>query len=385
MTKLDYENLDENGEPQERALTYFLGSNKNYVMPMRNGEGERNNSFDIRHMLTATLKNPGLIFAGDVGSMQLLLDEITAQRMERDVIMWTRLDADDGLTDGFMEYLQRQAIRYFLPQYYDLEMLPQPAKSEKEQQQLNDSEEIEHGNDQGRQQQDTFELDEAGEGSDRSGDEAILEYVPPKWTYWCNGNNIDWFVTDRMRDPEHKNGTIYPASKKNFCITPGLTLALQGSQDPSLVPCFDHHQLATALKNEGGSICGRNGSLSILKEDNEDPNIKAEEVDDGSCFHMVKFFLFPAIRSRTPTSAGMLGVTPSKHQLEVVKYKRNKGKLVPYMWELMKNHYGVKDVDLVDTNRYFGSHLFDIAEENAQGQCTVGHSCKVRSIGWMHW
>mmetsp|Transcript_429 Transcript_429/g.872 ORF Transcript_429/g.872 Transcript_429/m.872 type:complete len:674 (-) Transcript_429:265-2286(-) len=379
MTKLDHEVLDENGEPQERALTYLIGSNENYVMPAHNMEGERNDSFDTRHMLEAALERPDLIFAGDAESMKVLLDDISSQRVERDVIMWTRLDADDGLTERFMEYLQRQAIRYFLPQYYDLEMLPQPAQSEIEKQQRNDADERVLENEQERRQQDTFDLEDDREGSDASGDEGILEYVPPKWTYWCNGNNIDWFVTDLIRDPEHKNGTVYPASKNNFCITPGLTLVLQGSQDPSLVPRLDHHRLASFLKTQGGSICGRNGSLSILKEDNADSDIKAEEVDDGSCFHMVKFFLFPAVRSRTPTSAGMMGVTPSKHQLAVVKYKRNKGKLIPYMWELLKNQYGVKNVDLVDTNRYFGNHLFDIAEENARGQCTLGHSCKTSS------
>lgn len=91
---------------------------------------------------------------------------------------------------------------------------------------------------------------------------------------------------------------------------------------------------------------------------------------------MVNYFLFSAIRSRTPTSAGMMGVTPSKTQLAVVKYKKNKG-LVPFMWILLRGYFGIKDEDLVATNRHFARHLFDIAEENASGQCTKGHSCKV--------
>ena len=31
----------------------------------------------------------------------------------------------------------------------------------------------------------------------------------------------------------------------------------------------------------------------------------------------------------------------------------------------------------VQTNTYFAKHVYDIAEENARGQCTAGHSCKV--------
>ena len=93
------------------------------------------------------------------------------------------------------------------------------------------------------------------------------------------------------------------------------------------------------------------------------------------CFHMVNAFVFSAIRSRTPTSAGMLGITPTLSQLEMVK---RQAILQPYMWMTFRPHFHIGNKLLVRTNRYFKDMVYEIAEENARGQCTEGHSCKVR-------
>jgi hypothetical protein len=45
----------------------------------------------------------------------------------------------------------------------------------------------------------------------------------------------------------------------------------------------------------------------------------------------------------------------------------------------MKKEFGISNRQLIQTNTYFAEHIFDIAKENAKGQCTAGHSCKMSS------
>jgi hypothetical protein len=101
--------------------------------------------------------------------------------------------------------------------------------------------------------------------------------------------------------------------------------------------------------------------------------IERIDEDDGSCFHMVHVGI-SALRSRTPTSAGMLGVMPDNIQKEIMK---SNPKLTELMWHAMKNEFRILNRNLLKTNAYFAEHVYDIAEENARGQCTAGHSCKV--------
>eukprot|EP00956_Cyclotella_meneghiniana_P015904 scaffold24738_cov74-Cyclotella_meneghiniana.AAC.4 len=112
-------------------------------------------------------------------------------------------------------------------------------------------------------------------------------------------------------------------------------------------------------------------------EEEENPKFSdKEEPDDGSCFHMVNAYYFASVRSRTPTSAGMLGIAPDDTQMMLVK----KQPILTYaMWVLMVREFGISNKALIKANDYFAKHVYDIAEENARGQCTQGHSCKTSS------
>ena len=160
------------------------------------------------------------------------------------------------------------------------------------------------------------------------------------------------------------------------CVTPGVTIALRGSFDPIQIPRLDHDKIIPYLRKlsyDGqldGQLCARTGrSVFDLKEG----GAHSYQVDDGSCFHLVTVGI-AAIRSRTPTSAGMLGVNPDSTQRE---YTRNSPDITNVMWSSMKKEFHISDRQLVETNLYFADHIYDIAEENARGQCTNGHSCKV--------
>ena len=121
-----------------------------------------------------------------------------------------------------------------------------------------------------------------------------------------------------------------------------------------------------------GQLCARTGR-SVF--DMEEDGAHSHQVDDGSCFHLVTVGIndIPP-RSHTPTSAGMLGVALYSTQREITRKSPNVNNVV---WGSMKNEFRISDRQLVETNLYFADLIYDIAEENARGQCTTGHSCKV--------
>ena len=356
---------DANGK--EHALAYVVGSNDNYIVSNSTSLSPNVQPFNIHAMLTGALSKPKRIFAGKVSSMQSLLDEISPKEegeTNDDIIMWTRLDADDGLNIGYMEYIQTQAVRYFLPDRYDLEIMKEIP-----------------------QEKDDDDDDDAEDNDDDEKDEEEKEkkklvsniYTPPQWTYWCAGRNIDWFLTDPIHEPNHKNGTVYPVIHENVCVTPGVTVALTGAVDPNQVPRLDHDKIISYLRPKGGEPCSRTGLAVYNNEMAADDDDKNNDEDDGSCFHMVTGGVL-AIRSRTPTSAGMMGIKPDYNQLKLVEYMPG---VTGQMWRSMKKEFRVTNEHLLETNSYFAKHVYDIAEENARGQCTVGHSCKTSSKDYL--
>lgn len=183
---------------------------------------------------------------------------------------------------------------------------------------------------------------------------------------------LHYNLSDYFSSTSHYLIVVYFARS----VTPGVTVALRGSFNPMDVPRLDHDRIISYLRPQGPTICHRSG-ISIFDEskDNTDAlNSDKEEPDDGSCFHMVNAYYFAALRSRTPTSAGMLGITPTETQLQIVQRQP----ILTYaMWVLMVREFGVSNKSLIRANDYFAEHVYDIAEENARGQCTQGHSCKV--------
>ncbi len=379
--------LDEDGI--EHALTYVVGSNHNYIVTNSTVISPSFRPFDIQAMLSTTLSNNQSLFAGKASDMQNLLNEISLPRFSNDIVLWTRLDADDGLNVRYMEYIQQQAIRYFLPSLFGrdiVEMIPDNYLQERmdrlrsmqmrRQQEHQQHSKVDAGNDtegDDDENDDTI-TDDKEDGTDKTEARLIPNtFIPPQWTYWCAGKNIDWFLTDPIHDPLHNNGTVYPVIHANVCVTPGVTVAIHRSFDPIQVPRLNHDKIISHLRPRGGRICSRSG-LSVFKTSGMD--MEQIDEDDGSCFHMVHVGI-SALRSRTPTSAGMLGVMPDMTQKEIMKANPT---LTELMWRSMKNEFRILNHNLLRTNAYFAEHVYDIAEENARGQCTAGHSCKVCEI-----
>ena len=171
-----------------------------------------------------------------------------------------------------------------------------------------------------------------------------------RWTYWCTRRHIEWHWMD---DPEYSQGVLTGIKHDKLCITPGITVGFPVGTVESDVPIFAHDRIVVTLRDmppEQG--CGAAKALD--------------------CLEFIETHIFEAIRSRTPTSAGMLHVDLTRSQLEAT---------TPFLsyvyWDAVHGLFGLNRGQMEWINGYLTDHLIDIAKDNLFGQCTTGHSCKV--------
>jgi hypothetical protein len=181
---------------------------------------------------------------------------------------------------------------------------------------------------------------------------AIARFQQPniRWTYWCTRRHIEWHWMD---DPNFAHGVLTGIKHDKLCITPGITVGFPIGTLESDVPIFAHDRIVVTLRDmptEQG--CGAARALD--------------------CLEFIETHIFEAIRSRTPTSAGMLHVDLTRSQLEAT---------TPFLsyvyWDTVQNLFRLNRPQMRWINEYLTDHLIDIAKDNLFGQCTSGHSCKV--------
>jgi hypothetical protein len=179
-----------------------------------------------------------------------------------------------------------------------------------------------------------------------------------RWRYWCSRRHVEWHFSEQRLGPESiwKQITTYGAvagiQHEKLCITPGFTVGFPVGVAEKDVPIHAHDKVIQNIRNmprEEG--CGL-----------ENP---------ADCLEFVENFVFEAIRSRSPTSAGMLRV-------EVVSKETATDPWLYYAFlNMIHGKFGIHEQQLKWMNQYLSDHLEEIAEENLMGQCTTGHSCKV--------
>ena len=144
-----------------------------------------------------------------------------------------------------------------------------------------------------------------------------------------------------------------------MCITPGLTVAFPAGVAEKDVPIFPHHELVGRLKQlPDDERCTRNKQIE--------------------CLSFVPSQSFGAIRSRTPTSAGMMAVFVKPDDL--MAYQKDPQWLEFRFWKVLSDDFDLDRVEVAWMQSYLTKHLQEIGEDNLKGQCTSGHSCKVSSF-----
>jgi hypothetical protein len=200
------------------------------------------------------------------------------------------------------------------------------------------------------------------------------------WMYWCLPNSVNWHPTSAQiqhaNDPSIADSGMLTRQhqvQQNdgrglVCLTAGLSVGLSvGSNHTTMPRNSNHYKLHRALlksqrqhkpvvdcrfpRKDGPAAneMGQNRTISTQRR----PCIQV--LDD-----------FPALRSRTPTSAGM-------DDVRIVNEDQGKVNLTK-RWNFVHINYGVQEKDAEHTNVFFREHLRGIIEDNLKGQCTKGHS-----------
>ncbi|CAB9522524.1 expressed unknown protein [Seminavis robusta] len=279
----------------------------------------------------AGFRRPEELEASQVWTRNLGLYQHFQEAAQSRIVLETRLDADDGLHTYFVEMMQEEAVRYM-------------------------SNDKKHGN----------------------------------WLVWCMGTHVEWQygtpwesnnlqldstgaitnVTERAHQnndliltTDHDYGSLLPGLTRG-CITPGLTKGYGRHVAFEDIPEAQHHLLHTRMRP-----C------------DDDENAKKRQ----HCLVIWKRLIPCAIRGRTPTSAGMQFVLGPKHTsylspeseaalgLQTVQQLHDKQ---PMMWNSVTRRFLISKESIARLRVFLTDHLRGIAQDNLEGQCTPGHSCK---------
>lgn len=346
---------------KDHSNIYVVASNCNYSfgnggsMWCWGGGKSWRDGAEPRDVLTSN------VYSGDMHK----LHQAMALRDDR-IVLETRLDADDGLHQYYLQYMQYVALNRF-------HGLPMKAKYSHHNKGHIDSND-DHKESDGEKDDENEHNDE--DENDRGHDNIPLKATehPPQWLYWCTRRHLEWHSEiDNNRDRSSSKvksrgdellGLLTPIQHERLCITPGITVGYNVHTDPSIVPRYDHDKLLLAVN--GSHACYDDIHAD---ETTEQAIINTDKNALGKCLELVDDFSFCAVRSRTWTSAGMQRV-PLDPRAVVER------KLEKKLWQLLTDRFNMNQTRVRSTQEFLFRNRKLIAQENIVGQCTTGHSCK---------
>ena len=213
---------------------------------------------------------------------------------------------------------------------------------------------------------------------------------PPAFFFWCVAQELEWHPVLLERRPGpflEKNTTPMepvPASPythglwmpspvyKDLCPTPGITRVYPLGTPTERVFRIGHHELWRKFKYRKAS-CQRpeDGPTSRWKELNCTPVV-----------HLANT-AFPALRSRTPTSASMVTVAGLNYG-----HLRTHYQMAHEYWNVSVHDFGLNPELIREMQTHVVDNLLEIAQEGLEGQCSFRHSCMVsfhERFPWCTW
>ena len=338
----------------------LLGSNTNFGIGIKGG-GWRGGQAGADVLETAAA---GRLYNGDLD----LVRRAHEGRRER-IVLETRLDADDGLNSLYLERLQRDALEDLYSGFDEDEEDGDDAQSVK-----------------------PISID-----SDQRNAIVSRGKFPPgmaRWLYWCPLNHVAWDPNPPGENPQTNPnatsyGTFIPWKSPKACITAGLTVGASVGLAEADIPRFPHQSVVERIRYGPNATLYSSSNGNKQYEATNTPN--NTESDTGhcglfnrtACLRMVEHPKMGALRSRTPTSAGMKGVVTqenNKPQAHIVMEQRAKDpKTRASMWKVLSHYFSITEDVATEINNYVQQHFVDIVGDNLRGQCTRGHSCKISS------
>jgi hypothetical protein len=198
---------------------------------------------------------------------------------------------------------------------------------------------------------------------------------PPSFFYWCVAQELEWHpvTLERRPGPFLQNSTIEPLPPspythglwmpspvyKDLCPTPGITRVYPLGTPTERIFRIGHHELWRKFKYQKQTCARPEDEQSPWKELNCTPVVQLSTT-------------FPALRSRSPTSASMVTVGGLNYGHLKSQYQ----KAAEY-WEVASNEFGLNPELIRQTQTYLVDRLLEIAQDGLRGQCSFRHSCMV--------
>eukprot|EP00562_Extubocellulus_spinifer_P021471 CAMPEP_0178621498 /NCGR_PEP_ID=MMETSP0698-20121128/5844_1 /TAXON_ID=265572 /ORGANISM="Extubocellulus spinifer, Strain CCMP396" /LENGTH=611 /DNA_ID=CAMNT_0020260533 /DNA_START=239 /DNA_END=2071 /DNA_ORIENTATION=+ len=338
----------------------LLGSNTNFGIGIKGG-GWRGGQAGADVLETAAA---GRLYNGDLD----LVRRAHEARRER-IVLETRLDADDGLNSLYLERLQRDAL-----------------------------EDLYSGFDEDEEDSDDAQsVTRISIDSDQRNAIGSRGQFPPgmaRWLYWCPLNHVAWDPNPPGENPRTNPnatsyGTFIPWKSPKACITAGLTVGASVGLAENDIPRFPHQSVVERIRyGPNATLYSSSNGNTLHKATNAANDTESDTGHCGlfnrtACLRMVEHPKMGALRSRTPTSAGMKGVVTqenNKPQAHIMMEQRAKDpKTRASMWKVLSHYFAITEDVATEMNNYVQQHFVDIVGDNLRGQCTRGHSCKISS------
>jgi hypothetical protein len=177
-------------------------------------------------------------------------------------------------------------------------------------------------------------------------------------------------IEDSLWTMVHTYGTVLGIQHSKLCITPGITTGFALGTREADVPVFAHDELIQKIQGIHDDPTDNNHHHPRAPPDDEDiPGCGLANRAD--CLQFVEELVFEAIRSRTPTSAGMARV-----QITDTTELYDQWWIHLAFWNMIHQSFRISRPTLKWIHQYLSDHLIAIAHDNLIGQCTTGHSCK---------
>ena len=282
-----------------------------------------------------------------------LLEQYHKASLTRPTIM-TRLDADDGLALEYVDEIQTMvhneylnepnvtdaSFKIFCPQHHLEWHYTNPLWQDL----LNDSNDNSDG------------------GDDKKKEKAISASI----------------LKPKSRDiglPPSKYGyPVYIKRPHATCMTAGLSVLIGPTTQREAFPTA-HHLIAPTVPE-----CADNDD-SPWKDGQKKPGpVYAQTTKRINCWQRTFVKTPGAVRSRTPTSAGMSGVSIEgvAHEMRHLTNETALEEADPLRasrFDVLQTYFRIDRDMLARTKTHFRQHIPDVAADNLQGQCTTGHSC----------
>lgn len=188
-----------------------------------------------------------------------------------------------------------------------------------------------------------------------------------QWYYWCIKRHFEWYS---------ESNDLHPVEHSRLCVTPGLTVGF-ATEPFNTVVSSEPPPLDIAHDVLYKEIEKKMAAVPKPKKQKMGELLKINPTPCGGlqCIRMVDDLSVGAIRSRTWTSAGMMDIFGA-----TITDSADAAKKQSQMWQLLTAQFGVAPTAFQDVQVYLKEHIIEIARDNLDGQCTQGHSCKIKSV-----